>query len=336
MVTEIPYLKKIFVGSNFWGGTETSFKVIKEQLKRIGINVLVNNHSNSFDIIHIYTYFLLSFYIMIRFKGKKPIVIHSNTTPADIRMSVPFDSIILSLAKPYLKRFYNLADLIICISDYAKDSLKKLGITTKMIVIPHGINLDYMKYSKEKRKKFRHRFNLRDDVPVILSVGHLIPRKGLKTFVYLAKKLPNVNFFWVGPFLISMDPNIANIIKNKPKNLFFTGYLDDIISAYSACDIFLFPSYSENFGIPIIEAAACKKPVIVRDIPSYSWLQHNFNCLKAKDDTEFLKNIKKLLKNKIIREKIIKEGFKTAVKHDIKKIVKKFVNNYYQLLSMYK
>ncbi len=333
MITEIPYLKKIFIGSNFWGGTETSFDVIRRQLTLEGNKILINDKSNAFDVLHVYTYFLLAFYLMRRFKGKKPIVIHSNTTPADVRKSVPFDKAVLSLAKPYLKQCYNLADLVICVSSFAKDSLKKLGVKTRMEVLPHGVNLSVMKYSREKRKHFREKFCLTDDDYVVLSVGHLIQRKGISTFFNLAKKLPDIKFFWVGPFLISLDHKIAWMIKNKPQNLVFTGYLDDVVSAYSACDVFVFPSYSENFGIPIIEAAACKKPVIVRDIPSYSWLKHNVECLKAKKDKDFFVYTKMLLENKELRRNLIKEGFKNAKNHDIKNIVKRLTDYYNQIIQ---
>lgn len=156
---------------------------------------------------------------MKRFKGEKPIVVHSNTTPADIRMSVPFDRLILPMARPYLKRLYNLANLVICVSSFARDSLEDLGVTARMTELPHGVDLSVMKYSKDKGERFRRRFGLREDAHVVLSVGHLILRKGIETFSNIAKKLPDVNFFWIGPFLISLSSEIRSLINNRPKTL---------------------------------------------------------------------------------------------------------------------
>jgi len=333
MITEIPYLKRIFKGSNFWGGTETSFELIKEKLASEGNEVLVNSNREDFDVMHIFTYFFYAYYLMMRFKGEKPIVVHSNTTPADIRMSVPFDRLILQLARPYLKRFYNGADLVICVSDYARGSLRGLGVKARMTELPHGVDLGVMKYSKDKEELFRQRFDLREDDPVVLSVGHLIPRKGIRTFFNIAKKLPDAKFFWVGPFLIFLNPEIGSIINSRQNNLTFTGYLDDVVSAYSACDVFVFPSYSENFGIPLIEAAACKKPILVRDIPSYSWLTHEVDCLKARNDDEFVAYTKRLLEDEELRNNLIREGFRKAEEHDIGKVVKRLIEQYRSLMT---
>jgi 1,2-diacylglycerol-3-alpha-glucose alpha-1,2-glucosyltransferase len=75
-------------------------------------------------------------------------------------------------------------------------------------------------------------------------------------------------------------------------NLIMPGYVKDIIAAYSGGDIFCFPSYYEGEGIAILEAMSCGLPIILRDLPSYEGrLINGENCLKARDNNEFIEKI---------------------------------------------
>lgn len=53
-------------------------------------------------------------------------------------------------------------------------------------------------------------------------------------------------------------------------DLIFTGYLPagDLPALYSAAEAFAFPSLSEGFGLPVVEAMACGTPVLISDTPA--------------------------------------------------------------------
>ncbi len=76
-------------------------------------------------------------------------------------------------------------------------------------------------------------------------------------------------------------------------------------------DVFLFPSYEETEGIVVLEALSTEAPIVLRDIPVYSdWMKHNENCLKAKSNEEFMRQIDILLESNSVRKKnyILWEG----------------------------
>jgi glycosyltransferase involved in cell wall biosynthesis len=105
----------------------------------------------------------------------------------------------------------------------------------------------------------------------ILFLGRVSKIKGLDILLpaiaKVVKKNPNIILLIVGPDYENYKEKLLLIIKslkieNKVK---FLGKLDRslINKAYVDSDIFVLPSYSENFGLTIIESLACGCPVII-------------------------------------------------------------------------
>ena len=87
----------------------------------------------------------------------------------------------------------------------------------------------------------------------------------------------------------------------------------------NGCSLYLFPTFEETEGIPIIEACACKTKALIRDIPIFEgWLEDGVNVYKAKDLDEFEDKIKKICNNKL--PDLTEEAYKVALERDIKKI----------------
>ncbi len=121
--------------------------------------------------------------------------------------------------------------------------------------------------------------------PVVFLVGHVIKRKGLETFVELARRMPAFEFAWFGPLDLSLkDRETTRLIETAPENCTFTGYVDDIRGAFAAGDIFCFPTHEENEGIALLEAMTAGKPVVVRDIETFGWLEDGVDALKVPAD----------------------------------------------------
>ncbi|KKT78860.1 MAG: Glycosyl transferase, partial [Candidatus Giovannonibacteria bacterium GW2011_GWC2_44_8] len=180
----------------------------------------------------------------------------------------------------------------------------------------------------EKRNLARRQYEI--EGLAIGTVGLVLPRKGTDTFVYLAKEFPKNKFLWFGKIysglLVKPPP------KELPPNVLFSGFVSDVTAAFNALDIFIFPSYEENEGMVILEAAAIGLPIVVRDIPAYKgWLEHGENCLKAKSNEEFKRYIEMLLEDKNMRLKLGHGAKILAENKSIEALSKKVMDIYAKL-----
>lgn len=321
-------LEKQFKGSGI--GT-----AIQNQRKALELNNVsyTNNLKDDFDILHINTIGIKSFFLAKKMKSKgKKVIIHAHSTAEDFKNSYRFSNIIAPIFGKLLTFYYNQADLVLCPSEYTKKILKNSGVKRRIKVISNGIDLEKFQHSEEKRKKFREENGLNGLIP--FSVGHVFIRKGIETFFNLAREFPKNTFIWVGRRYRTLeDSRVKKLLKNKPDNVILKDYVEDIMEVYSGCDIFLFPSHCENQGIVLLEAAACKKPILVRDLETYEgWLKDEQNCLKAKNEEEFFMQMKRLLEDEWLRERISKNAYKLAQEHSLKNIGEKLKDIYEFLL----
>ncbi len=308
---------------------------LERWLKHSGMGSAMGNHRKAlelsgveythdlkedFDILHIYMVGPRSLRAIRKAKAKgKKVITHAHLTADDFRDSFCFSNQIAPFLRRYLTYFHNQADLVLCPSEYTKNVLIGYGVKKEIKAVSNGIDLGKFKFSAENRKEFREEFNLDGIVP--LSVGHLFIKKGIATFINTAKKFQN-KFVWIGRRYKGIeDPRTSGIVKSAPPNVIFAGYVKDIIAGYSACDIFFFPSFCENQGIVTLEAGACGRPILVRDILAYDGqLVNEVNCLKARTDEEFGLQLKRLIEDEQLRRRLAENAHKLSREHSLEKV----------------
>lgn len=145
-----------------------------------------------------------------------------------------------------------------------------LRLKNKMIIIPNGVDLLEFRDLPEKQRLRERYLNLKNK-KLILFLGRINWNKGLdiliKAFNQLAKDRHDVHLLIVG----NDEAGYIKIVKRWIKDygledsVTFTGMLlgQDKLEAYAGCDLFVLPSYSENFGMSVIEAMACGLPIII-------------------------------------------------------------------------
>ena len=145
-------------------------------------------------------------------------------------------------------------------------------------------------------------------------MGRIHPKKGLDllalAFAEIAKKREEIALVIAGTGEERYVKKVKTMLKDKglSSRTVFTGLLTgkEKISALHESDVFVLPSYGENFGIAVIEAMACKLPVVVTDKVGLSLDINEYNAgIVTKCDTnEIASAILKILGNNELNEEI--------------------------------
>jgi len=139
-----------------------------------------------------------------------------------------------------------------------------------------GVEKEYFNSpSADSIRSTLDKFNIKKDF--ILSVGTIEPRKNYKLLleVYnnLVLKDPTYPYDLVIAGIWGWRSNDLKILYNNlptKHRIHFLGYItvDEKKELYSSCKLFVYPSFYEGFGLPVLEAMAAGKPVVVSQTSS--------------------------------------------------------------------
>ena len=161
------------------------------------------------------------------------------------------------------------ADRIIAVSNSGKNDLIKYfdADPEKVVVTPLAAKDIFSPRGVEERGRVLEQYGIQGDF--IFSLGSFEPRKNIKTlvraYVNLPEKVKNQYSLVIAGGKGWMNSEIGELIGSQDAGrIRRIGYVDeqDLPSLYSGAAVFVYPSYYEGFGLPILEAMACGAPVI--------------------------------------------------------------------------
>jgi len=174
------------------------------------------------------------------------------------------------MVKDFLfKRSAKRADLILTVSEYAKESIiRHYKLPEERIVItPNGV-LNFFLESHPVLPDIQKRYGVDQ---YILYVSRIEPRKNQDGLlrVYLDLKLwkKGIQLVFVGGVGVP-NPQFTSLLNSlgpeiRTKILIFQDLqLDELKAFYRNCKLFVYPSFAEGFGIPPLEAASCGSNVL--------------------------------------------------------------------------
>lgn len=237
-----------------------------------------------------------------RLRGRK-VVWYGHSTMEDFRSSFKGSNALAPLFKRWITFCYSLGDVVLTPTEYSRKLLEGYGLKKPVYSISNGVDTEFFKPDSAARSALRARYGLGEEEKVVVSVGHMIARKGLPEFLELARNVPEAKFLWFGwtnPKLIPQE--IVRDMENAPENVIFPGFVgrEELREAYQGADVFAFLSHEETEGIVVLEALACGVPTVLRDIPVYDgWLEHGKNVYKAPSESAFQEIVSGLLNHSL-------------------------------------
>lgn len=156
------------------------------------------------------------------------------------------------------------AAFITTVSEAAADDLVRFGVVRREKVRVTGNGCDHARRWRPERG----RLDVAEGRPFVLCIGRAMPHKNLPLLVALAEPLDALGLDLV--MAGDVPPEELGAARNLPPNLRLLGPVDDdtLAAALARALCFVFPSRSEGFGLPAVEAMALGCPVVASTAPS--------------------------------------------------------------------
>jgi glycosyltransferase involved in cell wall biosynthesis len=169
-----------------------------------------------------------------------------------------------------LRRNLDGAALLHYCSETERDLVSQLDLASPAAVIANGLDLSEFQ-ELPPPAQFRDSFPEIAGRDIVLFLSRLHPKKGLDLLIpaFAAAKLSNTVLVIAGPAAEGYLAEVKRMVRDQgiEGSVIFTGMLygRDRIAALAAADLFVLPSYQENFGIAVIESLAAGTPVVISD-----------------------------------------------------------------------
>ena len=163
-----------------------------------------------------------------------------------------------SFMRPTIKNVLKKADVVFAVSNALKQEILATGVNgieskTRL----YWNSVDINKFSCDNKNLLQS-----NGKPIVLFVGNIIKRKNVN-LILEAKKLSKTDYEVVvvgdGPLKKDLESKVKN---DNISDVRFLGSRDDVENIIPGCDVLVLPSFSESFGLVLIEALACEKAVI--------------------------------------------------------------------------
>jgi len=252
----------------------------------------------------------------------------------------------IAAAQDQFQDIASKAAKIICCSQSTLDDLNRYFKVEvkKTILIYQGVNQnDFYPIDEKEGKLAEEMIRLKwIDGPFILFVGTIEPRKNLRNLLVAFSLLKNKKVFTGKLVLIGMQgwlsDDLAGLVEELgiKEEVAFTGFLSnqELRYFYNKASVFVFPSFYEGFGFPIIEAFSCGVPVVTSNVSSCPEIASDA-ALKVNPNSpeEIARAVERVLDDSSLRNELREKGLKRAAQFTFSNTARQTLKVYEEVYS---
>lgn len=244
-----------------------------------------------------------------------------------------------------VKRTVKNAARILTPSEFSRRCIvKAYGVDeSKVIVVPNGVSPVFRPVHRDAAAHWvERRYNISG--PFVLTVGDLQPRKNqvrlIRAFEELLRAYPSLPHRLV---MVGKETwhgsEVRRAAARSPvaDRLHFTGWAsdEDLRYFYGACDLFVFPSLYEGFGIPIIEAMACARAVACSNTSAMPEVANAAAILfDPRSVAEITRAMRDLILDAELRRRMERRGLHRALMFGWSRAAQKTLDVYYDVAGV--
>ena len=233
------------------------------------INDLIKREKIQYDIVVAHDWLSIMGGITVKKESKLPLAFHVHSTEKG-RTLGNGSGVVSNIEM----RGAKMADIIVTVSYAMKDELIQLGFPREKIHVRYN-GVDPEKYNPEnvsaaQIKQVRDQYGIGDEDYMILFLGRLVGVKGVDKLImampHILSKIPQAKLVIVGVGdLQEYLMNLTRTMRLDKYVKFCFNFIpeEERIHHYAACDVAVFPSHYEPFGIVALEAMSMEKPLVV-------------------------------------------------------------------------
>lgn len=177
----------------------------------------------------------------------------------------------ISIKKLFINSTIKRVDNILVLTNWMKEYLNNyLGVPYQRIELVFN-GIDTNKFRILDMMQQRSRLNLPKDKKIIMGLGRLSPEKGIGILIDAFRQIYKEKNLYL---VIVGDGPLRSKIEKKIKKHSLSEYVllagskpyHEIPYWLNACDLFCSSSYREEYGLNVVEALCCGKPVIATSV----------------------------------------------------------------------